>query len=307
MKGVRVARVKNGGLLALAAIVVTGLLAVVISAIGAPQPARAACGASSSSCKTCHEINREQPVNQKGDWHTAHAMGDYCSFCHGGNVQATDKAGAHEGLADPFADAKLSCSSCHQDDYQKKAEGYAAALGVTIGSGASGGDSGTGGSSGGEPAAGGNAPTGGAAVSPASASGPVLDFNEYYVDYRGTGGMSTRNKALVVALALLLLGFPAIWAHYKFRDPFLNWVRRPRRTAEKRTLHLAEQLRHLDERTREHLLALLADRDTATKILAALGTLDPELLSTQPQTDSERMRLSLSVAQAVNTAMGGTS
>lgn len=302
------ARVKNGGLLALAAIVVTGLLVVVISAIGAPQPASAACGASSSSCKTCHEINRQLPVNQKGDWHTAHAMGDYCSFCHGGNVQATDKAAAHEGLADPFADAKLSCSSCHQDDYQKKAEGYAAALGVTIGSGASGGNSGAGGgSSSGGSATGGGAPAGGATVSPASASGPVLDFNAYYVDYRGTGGMSTRNKALVVVLVLLLLGFPVIWAHYKYRDPFVSWVKRPKRTAEKRTLDLAEQLGHLDERTREHLLALLADRETATKILSALGTLDPELLSTKPQTDGERMRLSLSVAQAVNTAVGGAS
>lgn len=303
----KLARAKDRRLLALTAIVVTGLLAVLISAIGAPQPASAACGASSSSCKTCHEINRKLPVNQKGDWHTAHAMGDYCSFCHGGNVQAADEAAAHEGLADPFADVKLSCSSCHQDDYQKKAEGYAAALGVTIGSGAGGdGEAGDGSSSGGT-VTGGSTPAGGAAVSPASASGPVLDFNQYYVEYWGTKGMSTRNKVLVVVLALLILGFPAIWSYYRYHERLVGRLKRPRLTAEKRTLHLAEQLEHLDERTREHLLALLADRETATKVLSALGTLDPELLSTQPRTDSERMRLSLSVAQAVNTALGGAS
>ena len=301
------ARLKNRGLLALTAIVVTGLLAALISAIGAPRPARAACGASSSSCKTCHEINRELPVNQRGDWHTAHAMGDYCSFCHSGNVQATGKAAAHEGLADPFADVKLSCSSCHQDDYQKKAEGYAAALGVTIGSG-SGGDGGAGGgsSTGGTPTGGGIS-TGGAAVSPASASGPVLDFNQYYAEHWGTEGMSARNKTLLVVLVLLILGFPVIWSYYRYHERFVGWLKRPRRTPEKRTLDLAERLEHLDERTREHLLALLADRETATKVLSALGTLDPELFSIQPRTDSERMRLSLSVAQAVNTALGGAS
>src|SRR5450759_3147478 len=73
-------------------------LAMVVFLGGGGETARAACGASASSCKTCHEINRKKPVNTNGDWHKQHAMGDYCSFCHGGNVQAQDETGAHAGL-----------------------------------------------------------------------------------------------------------------------------------------------------------------------------------------------------------------
>ncbi len=91
------------------------------------------CGSQASSCKNCHEVKGEDPVNSKGDWHTAHAFGDFCEFCHGGNVQATDKAAAHEGLVQPLGDIKTNCSSCHAQDYQTKAEVYATALGVTVG------------------------------------------------------------------------------------------------------------------------------------------------------------------------------
>jgi hypothetical protein len=95
----------------------------------------AQCGSQASSCKNCHEVKGEDPVNTKGDWHVSHAFGDFCEFCHGGNVQAPDKAAAHEGLIDPFSDVKANCSSCHADDYQTRAEKYATALGVTIGAG----------------------------------------------------------------------------------------------------------------------------------------------------------------------------
>ena len=29
------------------------------------------------------------PVANNGDWHKVHAFGDFCEFCHAGNVQAT--------------------------------------------------------------------------------------------------------------------------------------------------------------------------------------------------------------------------
>jgi hypothetical protein len=93
----------------------------------------AQCGSQSSSCKNCHEVKGEDPVNAKGDWHISHAFGDFCEFCHAGNVQAADKAAAHEGLVEPLGDVQANCSSCHADDYQAKAEKYATALGVTIG------------------------------------------------------------------------------------------------------------------------------------------------------------------------------
>ena len=52
----------------------------------------------------------------------AHAFGDFCEFCHGGNVQATDEAAAHQGMVQPLDDVKTNCSSCHAADYQAKAE-----------------------------------------------------------------------------------------------------------------------------------------------------------------------------------------
>ena len=93
----------------------------------------AQCGSQASSCKNCHEVKGEDSVNAKGDWHVSHAFGDFCEFCHGGNVQATDEAAAHQGLVQPLDDVKTNCSSCHADDYQAKAETYAKTLGVTLG------------------------------------------------------------------------------------------------------------------------------------------------------------------------------
>ena len=98
----------------------------------------AQCGSQASSCKNCHEVKGEDPVNAKGDWHISHAFGDFCEFCHAGNVQATDKAAAHEGLVEPLGDVKTNCATCHADDLQTRAEKYAAVLGVTVGTSDSG-------------------------------------------------------------------------------------------------------------------------------------------------------------------------
>jgi len=97
----------------------------------------AQCGSQASSCKNCHEVKGEDPVNAKGDWHISHAFGDFCEFCHAGNVQATDKAAAHEGLVEPLGDVQTNCATCHADDLETRAEKYAAVLGVTVGTGGS--------------------------------------------------------------------------------------------------------------------------------------------------------------------------
>jgi hypothetical protein len=86
------------------------------------------------------------PVNADGTgWHQSHAFGDFCYVCHAGNSQATDKAAAHEGMVAPLSDIKASCQQCHVADLDARAQVYATALGVEIGSGttspASGGDS----------------------------------------------------------------------------------------------------------------------------------------------------------------------
>jgi len=116
----------------------TGALLVTLSAIGflLIQPAHAQCGSQASSCKNCHEVQAKDPVNNDGkSWHQAHAFGDFCYICHGGNQQATDETAAHAGLVAPLSDIQASCGTCHPNDLQARAQIYASALGVKIGSG----------------------------------------------------------------------------------------------------------------------------------------------------------------------------
>jgi len=76
----------------------------------------AACGASTSSCKTCHEVKGEHPVSKMGDWHTQHSFGDFCQACHLGSATETDKTKAHVGLVKPLEQPDQTCAACHPDD-----------------------------------------------------------------------------------------------------------------------------------------------------------------------------------------------
>lgn len=113
-------------------VIVTGVL------LATATPAQAQCGSQASSCKNCHEVQGELSVNADGTgWHQSHAFGDFCYICHAGNNQAKDKAAAHEGMVDPLSDVAASCQQCHVADLQERAQVYASALGVEIGSGSS--------------------------------------------------------------------------------------------------------------------------------------------------------------------------
>ncbi len=99
-----------------------------------PQPVKAQCGSQASSCKTCHEVEGQKPVNNDGSkWHESHAFGDFCVFCHAGNQQATDKVAAHTGMVPPLSDVKSACQSCHSADLDSRVQVYAAILKVTPG------------------------------------------------------------------------------------------------------------------------------------------------------------------------------
>lgn len=89
-----------------------------------PTVTEAACGASTSSCKTCHEVKGEDPVSKKGDWHTQHSFGDFCQACHLGAATETDKTKAHVGLVKPLAQPDQSCASCHPSDSAARAVKY---------------------------------------------------------------------------------------------------------------------------------------------------------------------------------------
>ena len=115
-------------------------LALVIAAsifLATATPVSAQCGSQASSCKNCHEVQGEMPVNVDGTgWHQSHAFGDFCYICHAGNNQAKDKAAAHEGMVAPLSDVKAACQQCHVADLDARAQVYADALGVEVGSGA---------------------------------------------------------------------------------------------------------------------------------------------------------------------------
>jgi len=107
------------------------LVGVVILGIS-PSPVSAQCGTDPphSSCVNCHEI--QEPVYENGEWHGVHARKDCCTNCHGGNCSADEKEQAHVGMIpNPLEDIYTNCHACHPDDYPKRADIFAAELGIT--------------------------------------------------------------------------------------------------------------------------------------------------------------------------------
>jgi len=108
-------KIKKSSLLAL----IFGVFGVVLLGsfwLTSPKVTEAACGASTSSCKTCHEVKGEDPVSKKGDWHIQHSFGDFCQACHLGAATETDKTKAHVGLVKPLAQPDQTCATCHPAD-----------------------------------------------------------------------------------------------------------------------------------------------------------------------------------------------
>jgi len=118
---------------------ITAGMVIVITvgiSLATATPVSAQCGSQASSCKNCHEVQGQDPINSDGtDWHQSHAFGDFCYICHGGNQQATDKDAAHQGMEDPLSDIQAACQQCHATDLEARAQVYATALGVTLGTG----------------------------------------------------------------------------------------------------------------------------------------------------------------------------
>jgi hypothetical protein len=116
--------------------IIAGILLVIVAIpwLATAQPVKAQCGSQASTCKDCHEVQAQMPVNADGtNWHEPHAFGDFCYICHAGNQQATDKDAAHTGMVAPLADTKASCQQCHPKDLDARAKVYADFLGVTVG------------------------------------------------------------------------------------------------------------------------------------------------------------------------------
>ncbi|MEK7311727.1 MAG: hypothetical protein AAB382_07130 [Chloroflexota bacterium] len=298
--------------------VIVGAFLLAAAALMWPQaPAEAQCGSQASSCKNCHEVQGQLSVNADGTgWHQSHAFGDFCAFCHAGNVQATDKAAAHEGMVPPLSDITANCSSCHTNETEAKAQVYAAVLGVDVGTGGSGGattDSGS--TTGGSDAA----PTEPAAQ-PASeqtalVGGPgVIDFNQQYAEtVEGKTSVNVGNVVLGVLAAITAVGGGAFvyFNEKKLRAPIkpsATSTQPPAQIANRQqpavigdirpeVAELLPQLQRLDARALRALKKITADPDVASELLHTVSRVDPQLVEEVRRLDRRELNLLMALAE----------
>lgn len=272
----------------------------------------AQCGSQASSCKNCHEVKGEDSVNAKGDWHISHAFGDFCEFCHAGNVQATDKAAAHQGLVQPLSDVKANCSSCHADDYQTRAEKYATVLGVTVGA-----------SSGSQPPAASAGPGQSSAqppaqqppAQPAQETAPkpamVLPPKAEIVDY--TKPANAVNMGNVITALLLIITVVGGGAFVYWNEKRLRKAKGAvaagvvaQSTGEEavtsinqlpaEVVKLLPTLKQLDPRTLKALRIILSDRRRGEELLQSLSVINFAVLDEMKRLDKKELSLLLALA-----------
>ena len=283
-----------------------------------PSPAAAQCGSQASSCKNCHEVQGQLPVNSIGDWHISHAFGDFCQFCHAGNVQAMEAETAHQSMVAPLADPVASCGACHPTDAQDLAVVYGTALGVEVGAG------------GGGPAA--TAPT--AATQPTlpaavdvAASLPAADIIDYNTQYaqtvEGQGELQPGNLILGALIVLIVLGgggfvlrnerrrlMAAPAAEAPTAPPAIpeesqssgrgvphSETQAPPTPAKVPEQEISALLQALDPAGRGALGQLLQDAETASDLFRRLARLDPNMLRTLRSLDQNTRELLLALSK----------
>ncbi|MBZ4686876.1 MAG: hypothetical protein PWQ96_539 [Clostridia bacterium] len=259
-------RLKGEGLFVLAIFVI--IVLCTLNFIGTSE-AEAACGAKVSSCKSCHEVKKEFPVANSGKWHSDHAFGDFCEFCHGGVVKAKDKSQAHTGLVDPFSDIEGSCSSCHVTDLEERAATYGATLTSSGGSGSNGGPGGGSGSSTVEVAA----PT----IIPAEEvpEKDLIDYNRTLAMIRGEEEQANLSNVILILLNLAALSALIffLWK-YDIRSLFQSFKNVAALEATNDDLARLAALDLPDDQIKA--LGRLAEHPEGAKLLKKLATTDFE-------------------------------
>jgi hypothetical protein len=288
--------------------IATGLLILTFAFVISVPSADAQCGSQASSCKNCHEVQGQLPVNSNGDWHISHAFGDFCEFCHAGNVQAMDVDTAHTGMVDPLADVQASCAACHPSDTLELAQVYAAALGVEVGTGSSGG------TSGGEPPQGGS--TGGEGSSgtvidlapPETVTEDLVDFNRRYDEtVLGVREVNWGNVILGVMIAVVVAGGGGF---VFLNERRLRSATQPAAEKKEETVTPAitiegvspevsafiPQLEALNPLGRKALAKLLENPEEASDLLFRLSRLDPDLVRQVRGLDRDTRSMLLAIA-----------
>ena len=251
-----------------------------------PQPAQAQCGSSASSCKSCHETQGEDPVNDTGDWHIQHAFGDFCEFCHAGNVQATDKAGAHEGLADPMADVAASCQGCHPQDLTERSEIYASTLGIDLNAGGSGSGSGEAAGSDGASSAGDCASSVAAPL-----GGEEIDLNLLYAEKTAPPPFISNWGNLILVLIILGLGaafFLAAWSWEGWGPGVAGWIKKNVTVVRDAALEANASVDQANIPTQAEIKALFEEKPELKGLWEQLADGSPELLTDLNQLLSDK-------------------
>ena len=258
-------------------LVIAGFLVAILSIwLLSVTPARAQCGSQASSCKNCHEVQGEDPVNSDGTaWHQSHAFGDFCYICHAGNNQALDKDEAHTGMVAPLSDIKAGCMQCHPSDLEDRAQVYATALGVEIGSDDTPAE-------GGDPPAGGSGPTGettsASLVLPGTTALVIDDAN--LVDYSqrydeivlGKQPANWGNLILIGLIGLLIVGGGGF---VLYNEGWISLTTEPIEPVPngypKDVVDLLPELQQLSGKGRKGLQSILKSPDSADELLDMLA------------------------------------
>lgn len=264
-----------------------------------PTVTEAACGASTSSCKTCHEVQGALPVSKKGDWHTQHSFGDFCQACHAGVATETDKTKAHVGVvAKPLAQPDQSCASCHPADTAARVAKYGGAAPATP--------------AGSTPAATATDPAAGtAAVTPSAAATqvpPSGNPNFDILDFNSSGKLTAIVWAIIIANILAFLVLVALlWKWKKGLWPWSYMQGRqknvPFNTLPQEVQDVFTQLLKGDMQT---VLALqkILERKHGSQLLQAMTQLPENIVAKLQTLDDKELNFLSSLEDSHNNGKG---
>lgn len=111
-------------------LILSCLLLGIAFAFMATYQADASCGQAVSTCRSCHDIQKNYPVADSGPWHKDHSFSDLCDSCHGGMFWMKEKEQAHQDMVvNPLEDAESVCGGdCHESDLEAKVAVYTDSL-----------------------------------------------------------------------------------------------------------------------------------------------------------------------------------